>query len=105
MDADWVILSACNTAASDGAPGAEALSGLASAFIYAGARSLLVSHWYVNSESAVKLITGAFAELSRDPVMGKAEALRRSIEARIREGGGRAHPSYWAPFVIVGEGA
>jgi CHAT domain-containing protein len=44
MDADWVILSACNTAASDGAPGAEALSGLASAFIYAGARSLLVSH-------------------------------------------------------------
>lgn len=105
MDADWVILSACNTAASDGAPGAEALSGLASAFIYAGARSLLVSHWYVNSESAVKLITGAFAELGRDPAMGKAEALRRSIEARIREGGGRAHPSYWAPFVIVGEGA
>lgn len=105
MDADWVILSACNTAASDGAPGAEALSGLASAFIYAGARSLLVSHWYVNSEGAVKIITGAFAELSRDPTIGKAEALRRSIEARIREGGGRAHPSYWAPFVIVGEGA
>lgn len=105
MDADLVILSACNTAASDGAPGAEALSGLASAFIYAGARSLLVSHWYVNSEGAVKIITGAFAELSRDPTIGKAEALRRSIEARIREGGGRAHPSYWAPFVIVGDGA
>jgi CHAT domain-containing protein/tetratricopeptide (TPR) repeat protein len=104
MDADWVILSACNTAASDGSPGAEALSGLASAFLYAGARSLLVSHWYVNSEGAVKLITGAFAELRRDPTIGKAEALRRSIEARIREGGGRAHPSYWAPFAIVGEG-
>jgi CHAT domain-containing protein len=105
MDADLVILSACNTAASDGAPGAEALSGLASAFIYAGARSLLVSHWYVNSEGAVKIITGAFGELSRDPTMGKAEALRRSIDARIREGSGRAHPSYWAPFVIIGDGA
>jgi len=67
MDADWVILSACNTAAADGSPGAEALSGLASAFLYAGARSLLVSHWYVNSEGAVRLITGAFAELLRDP--------------------------------------
>ena len=104
MDADWVILSACNTAAADGSPGAEALSGLASAFLYAGARSLLVSHWYVNSEGAVRLITGAFAELRRDPAIGKAEALRRSFEARIREGGGRGHPSYWAPFIIVGEG-
>ena len=46
LDADWVILSACNTAAG-GAEGAEALSGLARAFFYAGARSLLVSHWAV----------------------------------------------------------
>ena len=49
LDADWVILSACNTAAG-GAQGAEALSGLARAFFYAQARALLVSHWEVNSE-------------------------------------------------------
>ncbi len=58
LDADWAILSACNTAAS-GAQGAEALSGLARAFIYAQARALLVSHWEVNSAATVKLITGA----------------------------------------------
>ena len=44
LDADWVILSACNTAAGN-AENAEALSGLARSFLYAGARTLLVSHW------------------------------------------------------------
>ena len=56
LDADWVILSACNTAAAD-APNAGALSGLARAFFYAQARALLVSHWEVNSEATVKLVT------------------------------------------------
>ena len=56
LDADWVILSACNTAAG-GVTGAEALSGLARAFFYAQARALLVSHWEVNSDATVKLIT------------------------------------------------
>jgi CHAT domain-containing protein len=51
-----VILSTCNTAAG-GAQGVEALSGLARAFIYAGARALLVSHWAVSSEATVSLIT------------------------------------------------
>jgi hypothetical protein len=79
LDADWVILSACNTAAADGTPSAEALSGLASAFLYAGARSLVGSHWYVNSEAAVKLTTDMFAEPRRKPDTPRAEALRRSI--------------------------
>ena len=57
LDADWVVMSACNTAAGS-ADGAEALSGLARAFFYAGARALLVSHWYVNSEAAVAITTG-----------------------------------------------
>ena len=104
INADWVILSACNTAAADGAPGAEALSGLASSFLYAGTRSLIVSHWYVNSEAAVQLITGTFGALRKQPGISRAEALRQSMELRVREGGQRAHPSYWAPFVIVGEG-
>ena len=66
LDADWVILSACNTAGGCG-ENAEALSGLARAFFYAGARALLVSHWEVGSDAAVKLTTGAFAELKPNP--------------------------------------
>jgi CHAT domain-containing protein len=104
LDADWVVLSACNTAAGDKGD-AEALSGLARAFFYAKARALLVSHWYVNSDAAVKLTIGAFAELHADPKIGRAEALRRSMVALITKGRPEeAHPEYWAPFVPVGEG-
>jgi CHAT domain-containing protein/tetratricopeptide (TPR) repeat protein len=105
LDADWAVLSACNTAAGD-KPGAEGLSGLARAFFYAGARSLLVSHWPVESEAAVKLTTGAFAELAKNPQIGRAEALRRSMRARIADHSSvhNADPSSWAPFVLVGEG-
>jgi CHAT domain-containing protein/tetratricopeptide (TPR) repeat protein len=105
LDADWVVLSACNTAAGDKGD-AEALSGLARAFFYAKARALLVSHWYVNSEAAVELTTGAFAELSAHPEIGRAEALRRSMARLIARGRpDQAHPEYWAPFVLVGEDA
>jgi CHAT domain-containing protein/tetratricopeptide (TPR) repeat protein len=104
LDADWVILSACNTAAG-GAQGAEALSGLARAFFYAGARSLLVSHWEVASDATVRLITKAIAELKADPQIGRAEALRRSMLSMITSGKDyEAHPAFWAPFVLVGEG-
>ena len=104
LDADWVVLSACNTAAGDKGD-AEALSGLARAFFYAKARALLVSHWYVASDAAVKLTTGAFAELAANPAIGRAEALRRSMAALITKGTPQeAHPSAWAPFVLVGEG-
>jgi CHAT domain-containing protein/tetratricopeptide (TPR) repeat protein len=104
LDADWVILSACNTAAG-GAQGAEALSGLARAFFYAGARSLLVSHWEVDSEATVKLITKAVDNLKTNPKIGRAEALRESMLAMIDSGQDvEAHPAFWAPFVLVGEG-
>jgi CHAT domain-containing protein len=104
LDADWVVLSACNTAAGEKGD-AEALAGLARAFFYAKARALLVSHWYVNSEAAVKLTTGAFAELKISPKIGRAEALRRSMAKLITHGrSDQARPEYWAPFVLVGEG-
>jgi CHAT domain-containing protein len=104
LDADWVILSACNTAAG-GAQGAEALSGLARAFFYAGARSLLVSHWEVSSDSTVRLITKAVAELKANPNIGRAETLQRSMLSMITNGKDyEAHPAFWAPFVLVGEG-
>jgi CHAT domain-containing protein/tetratricopeptide (TPR) repeat protein len=105
LDSDWVILSACNTAAG-GSEGAEALSGVARAFFYAGARALLVSHWSVYSDATVKLITGAVSRMSADSSIGRAEAMRQSMLAMIDKGQPfEAHPAYWAPFVMVGEGA
>lgn len=103
LDADWVILSACNTAAG-GVRGAEALSGIARAFFYAGARSLLVSHWSVYSSAAVDLVTSAFGELRTSPSISRAEAMRRARAAVSGRGGFAAHPAYWAPFSLVGEG-
>jgi CHAT domain-containing protein/tetratricopeptide (TPR) repeat protein len=103
LNADWVVMSACNTAAGS-SDGAEALSGLARAFFYAGARALLVSHWYVDSEAAVAITTGAVNAMKAEPKIGRAEALRRSISALIAKGGRFAHPSNWAPFVLVGNG-
>jgi CHAT domain-containing protein len=106
LDADWVVLSACNTAAGEGNTiGAEALSGLARAFFYAGARALLVSHWAVDSNATVNLITKAFDEIKDDDRIGRAEALRRSMLTLVGAGGSNSHPATWAPFVVVGEGA
>jgi CHAT domain-containing protein/tetratricopeptide (TPR) repeat protein len=103
LDADWVVMSACNTAAG-GNDNAEALSGLARAFFYAGSRALLASHWYVDSHSAVTLTSGTFAQLKANPAIGRAEALRRSMLVLMGNGGRSGHPSNWAPFVVVGEG-
>jgi CHAT domain-containing protein len=105
LAADWVVLSACNTAASDGTPGADGLSGLARAFFYAGARTLLVSHWPVRDDAAARLTTAAFAERVADPKIGKAEAFRRSMQKLARDPSdpSLAHPGAWAPFVVVGE--
>ena len=105
LDADWVILSACNTAAG-GAGEAEALSGLARAFFYAGARALLVSHWSVYSDATVKLITKAVSTMAADTSVGRSEALRRSMLELIDKGKPyEAQPAFWAPFVVVGEGS
>ncbi|MBL8705990.1 MAG: CHAT domain-containing protein [Rhodospirillales bacterium] len=108
LAADWVVLSACNTAGAV-QPGDEVLSGLASAFFYAGARSVLVTHWGVETVSARLLTTGAFSVKSPD----RAEALRQSILALIdgKSGDGTAgktkfayaHPLFWAPFALVGD--
>jgi CHAT domain-containing protein/tetratricopeptide (TPR) repeat protein len=104
LNADWVVLSACNTAAGDRL-GAEALSGLARAFFYAGAKALLVSHWPVYSDAAVRLTTAAFAHLDRD-ARGRAEALQRAMMGLMEDPSqeDNAHPAVWAPFVVIGEG-
>jgi CHAT domain-containing protein len=113
LDADWVVLSACNTAAGAGA-GAEAASGLGSAFFYAGTRALLVTNWSVHSASARELISDLFRRQSADSALSRSEALRRAMMALIDgpgsvDGSGNAifsyaHPLFWAPYSVIGDG-
>lgn len=101
LNAEWVILSACNTAAADGSPGADGFSGLAKAFFYAGSKTLLVSHWAVDSKRTVALTSQLFAEARNGA--SPAEALRRAMLS-LEKNPNTSHPAYWAPFVVVGEG-
>ncbi len=113
LNADWVILSACNTAAGAGA-GAEAASGLARAFFYAGARALLVTNWSVQSDSARELVTDIFRRLAANPKLKRAEALRQammaladgpgSLDAQRKTQFSYAHPLFWAPYTLIGDG-
>jgi CHAT domain-containing protein len=113
LDADWVILSACNTGAAQGA-GAEAASGLGRAFFYAGTRAILVTNWSVHSQSAKDLVTDLFKRQADDPKLTRAEALRQAMMA-LMDGPGYvgsdgktefayAHPLFWAPYAIIGDG-
>ena len=112
LNADWVVLSACNTAAGEGA-GAEAVSGLGRAFFYAGTRALLVSNWPVETTSARTLTTDLFKRQVDQPGISRAEALRQA-ELALIDGPGfttdgkplfsYAHPIFWAPFSVVGDG-
>ena len=113
LNADWVVLSACNTASSDGAA-TEAVSGLGRAFFYAGTRALLVSNWPVETVSARLLTTDLFRRQAEDARLGRAEAVRQAMLALIDGPGYQedartvysyAHPIFWAPFSVVGDGS
>ena len=112
LNADWVVLSACNTGAADGA-GAEAVSGLGRAFFYAGTRTILVSMWPVETTSARELTTRLFSYQQKDKKLSRAGAFRKSMLDLIDGPGLKdvgtgkivasyAHPLFWAPFIIVG---
>ena len=111
LDADWVVLSACNTAVGAGA-GAEAVSGLGRAFFYAGSRALLVTNWSVESVSASKLVAEVFRVQSKDPQVDRAEALRQAMmhlldsdaDAQGASPFSYSHPLFWAPYSLVGAG-
>ena len=102
LNADWVVLSACNTAGADG-KAEEAMSGLARGFFYAGSRSLLVTHWSVESESAMALTTRTFSAYKKNPSIRRAEALRQAMLETMKTPL-FSHPAYWAPYALVGEG-
>jgi CHAT domain-containing protein/tetratricopeptide (TPR) repeat protein len=113
LDADWVVLSACNTATGAGA-GAEAASGLGRAFFYAGTRAILVTNWAVHSASARALVSDLFHRQAADSKMSRAEALRQAMTGLIDGPGYQdeqgktlfsyAHPLFWAPYTIIGDG-
>lgn len=103
LNAELVVLSACNTAGSGGKFGGEALSGLAESFFFAGARSLVVSHWQVPSAATTKLMTGMFNKLGPDLAGGASPALK-AAQATLIADKTTAHPFFWAAFVVVGDG-
>jgi CHAT domain-containing protein len=106
LNADLVILSACNTAAGQDLH-ADSLSGLARAFFFAGTRSLLVSHWPVFSDVAARLVTAAVRIVEESGgKLGYAEALAKATNALLDDTSlpDNSHPSVWAPFVLVGTG-
>jgi CHAT domain-containing protein len=113
LDADWVVLSACNTGAGAGA-GAEAASGLGRAFFYAGTRAILVTNWSVHSASARELVTDLFRRQARDSKLSRGEALRQAMMELLDKGSyadargkplfAYAHPLFWAPYTIIGDG-
>jgi len=107
LDADLVILSACNTGGPGGAGGGEALSGLARAFFYAGARGLMVTHWAVDDAAAALTVADS---LRRQQAGASSAAALRGAQLLLLEEAGRrlpnvfGHPFYWAPFALIGDG-
>lgn len=101
LDADWVLLSACNTGTINGKLRGESLSALTGAFIYAGSRRVIASHWAIASEPTVRLTTTALSDMQ---TLGPAEGMRRAITAFL-ETPDLSHPVFWAPFTIYGDGA
>jgi len=102
LNAQWVLLSACNTAA--GEQGGAAMTGLVRGFFFAGARSVLATHWAVDSAAAAALVPVALSP----GVAGtsRAEALRQAQLALAdgRVGKGRwVHPYFWAGYALFGD--
>jgi len=108
LNAEWVLLSACDTASPD-SPEVRGLSGLSRAFFFAGARSLMVSHWHVDDAVTSRLIPAVMAAERDEPGLSRAQALRKASLAILddpaldRDGFTVASPAAWAPFVLVGD--
>ena len=109
LDADIVILSACNSGGAGNTTSGESLSGLARAFFFAGARSMLVTHWSINDQSSAFLIADTLRRVAAHEGGGMAGALRAAQVGMIDRAGkdlpaALAHPFFWAPFALIGEG-
>ncbi len=109
LDADLVILSACNSGGAGGNTAGESLSGLARAFFFAGARALMVTHWSVNDQVAAYLVVSVLQRMHADPTVGVAGALRATQLSMLQQAGQGlpaqiAAPFFWAGFAVIGDG-
>jgi CHAT domain-containing protein len=108
LDADLVILSACNSGGPGNSTSGESLSGLARAFFFAGARSMLVTHWSINDQTSAFLVADTLRRLTAGEAGGLAGALRAAQLGVLDQAGkdlpaDLAHPFFWAPFALIGE--
>lgn len=113
LDADLVILSACDTAgqasvaatreAGETSGGGSSLDGLVRAFVGAGGRAVLASHWPVPNDykATERLITGLFGA-PRGTSIGEA---MRASQLKLMDDKDTSHPYYWAAFALIGDGA
>jgi CHAT domain-containing protein len=106
LDADLVILAACNTGGENGSGAGESLSGLARSFFFAGARSLLVTHWDANDATTTYLTALFLQALQANPDAGPSAALalsqRRMLDEAVGDRAVQAHPYYWAVEALIG---
>lgn len=109
LSAELVVLSACNTAGdSQSSSNGEGFAGLTRSFMYAGAKSLIVSHWSVDSVATQALVTGTFREMKggKNAIEALGAAQKTLVASTYQSEGrsfSRAHPFFWAPFVVVGD--
>ncbi|MEM7059638.1 MAG: CHAT domain-containing protein [Pseudomonadota bacterium] len=104
LDADLVVLSACDTAGSIttdfNASGGEALSGLARAFFDAGTRALLATHWPVSDDITAQMIKTFYTELKNGRTM---QAALRTAQRQVRSNPDTSDPIFWGAFIIAGD--
>ncbi|MBX5192780.1 CHAT domain-containing protein [Rhizobium sp. NZLR3b] len=98
LDADLVFLSACDTAAPDGTPGQSGFSGLAQAFVSAGARTLVATQWKITTRAA-DLATGATLRAAKN----RSRAASAVMQGRMAVAESFGHPSFWSAFAMVGD--
>lgn len=96
IEAELVVLSACETGLNKVFPGDEIL-GLARGFLTAGAASLIVSLWTVNDAAASRLMSGLYIEIQCGHT--PAASLRKAKLNSIERG---EHPYLWSPFILIG---
>jgi CHAT domain-containing protein len=103
LPASLVTLSACQTGVAT-VGGGDELVGIARAFLYAGAKSLLVSQWRVDDEATAGLMQSFYQELAKGA--GKAKALQlaqRKIRHEAMPQNRWSNPFFWAGFQLIGD--
>lgn len=101
LNAEMVTLSACQTGLGQVLAG-ESVMGLSRAFLFAGARSVVVSLWNVNDAATAELMTAFYRNMRNGAP--REEALRQAKLALL-PGGQKTwrHPYFWVPFLFVGD--